>query len=266
MKEYVCIVGLDEPEAEALRERIDAPVVAHVALPGIMVKDGQLWVENPGRPKIVPVSRMIYHGIYEDDLDFLTALALWGGPCLPNTSGMMDCRLKFPCLVRALRHTRFGEPLRGYAAPHMRFDTDFERVAKWGNWHCGENKERFTDVWSGDQPSIIEPFLAGQSVRVVLIGDHAWQIRLEGDDWLKSIHHSDAAFMEIDPELLEDTRNLRQGLGLDLIANDYIVTPQGTKHLLEVNHIPNVTRFPEMWAAYQDWVVEWANQPVPIHG
>ena len=36
-----------------------------------------------------------------------------------------------------------------------------------------------------------------------------------------------------------------------------VVAEQGTKHLLEVNHIPNVTRFPEIWEAYRDFVVEW---------
>ena len=60
----------------------------------------------------------------------------------------------------------------------------------------------------------------------------------------------------VDEELLEDTRRIKQGLGLEVLGNDYIVTPHG-KHLLEVNHIPNVTRFPEIWAAYRDYVVTW---------
>ncbi len=37
---------------------------------------------------------------------------------------------------------------------------------------------------------------------------------------------------------------------------DYIVGDQGTKHLLEVNHIPNVTRFPAIWEAYRDYAVQ----------
>lgn len=258
MAEYVCIVGLDEPEADAIRERSDAPIIAHVVLPDIIVKDGVLWVETQGA-RMVPVSQVIYHGIYENDLDFITGLALWGGRCLPSPRAMMDCRLKFPCLVRALEFTRFGSPQRGYASPHTRFYTDTERVAKWGNWHCGENKERFSDQWTGDEPSIIEQFLPGQAVRVALIGEHNWQIKLDGDDWLKSIHHDGAAFMPVDDELLADTQTIREAFGLEIIANDYIVGVDGSKHLLEVNHIPNVTRFPEMWKAYLDYVVEWLN-------
>ena len=132
-----------------------------------------------------------------------------------------------------------------------------ERVAKWGNWHCGENKARFTGVWESEQACVIEEFLPGQAVRVVMIGEKYWQIKLEGEDWLKSIHAPDAAFMEVDTELLEDTRNLKRAFGLEIIGNDYIVEATGAKHLLEVNHIPNVTRFPEIWTAYQDYVVDW---------
>lgn len=262
MRNFVCIVGLDEPEAQAIQAQIEEPSIAHVILPKIIVRDGQLWAESSKSPRIVPISQVIYHGIFEHDLDFIVGLALWGGPCLPNPNAMMDCRLKFPCLVRALRYTRFGQPSRGYASPYARFDTepDDERVAKWGNWHCGENKERFTSTWSGDEASIIEPFLKGQAVRVVMIGDQYWQIRLDGDTWLKSIHHDRAVLMDVDAELLEDTIAIRHGFGLEIIANDYIVTDDGSKHLLEVNHIPNVTRFPEIWNAYRDYVVTWINQ------
>lgn len=259
MKEYVCIVGLDEPEAEAIRARIDAPSFARVTLPSIVVKDGQLWVETESRPRYVPVSKLVYHAIYEADFDFITGLAFWGGDCLPNARAMMDCRLKLPCLVRALQHTRFPFP-RSYATPYTRFESETEQVAKWGNWHCGENKDRFTGAWEGENAAIIEPYLAGQAVRVVMIGEQAWQIKLEGDDWLKSIHHPQADFMDVDAELLDDTRTLKAAFGLDVIANDYIVGDDGIRYLLEVNHIPNVTRFPDIWEAYLAYVVGWISQ------
>jgi hypothetical protein len=38
-----------------------------------------------------------------------------------------------------------------------------------------------------------------------------------------------------------------------------MVTPTGEKHLLELNHIPNVTQFAGMRTAYLDFAVEWAN-------
>jgi hypothetical protein len=262
--ERVCIVGLEEHEVAEFQSLIEfgIGVVAHQALPHIIVKDGKLFVESRQRAGSIEVTRVIFHGIYENDLEFLAGLALWGGPCLPSPRGMMDLRLRLPGLIRALDHTRFALPLRGYASPKAEFDTENERVAKWGNWHCGKNKERFQGVWQSEEPCIVENFIPGQSVRIVIIGEKSWQIKLEGDSWLKSIHDPTADFMEIDPELLEDTQNVAKAFGLELIANDYIVTEQGTKHLLEVNHVPNVSRFPEIWAAYRNYATAWVNRSI----
>lgn len=258
MKKYVCIIGLDEQEAVAIRERVDVPVFFRETLPGIRVINGELWIETGRHPRFIQASKIIYHAIYENDLDFITGLAFWDGPCLPSARPMMDCRLKLPGLVRALQHTRFAFP-RGYATPYVHVNTETESVAKWGNWHCGENKERFTESWQGEEPTVIEPFLKGQAVRIMMIGARYWQIKLEGDDWLKSLHHETSDFMDVVDELLDDTRNLKAAFGLEIIANDYIVGNDGQKYLLEVNHIPNVTRFPEIWEAYRDFTVEWIN-------
>ena len=254
----ICIIGLDYEEYSAIEHHLDAKVVAHEMLPKIIVRDGILFVSSPNSIAYLPISRVVFHGIFEDDHDLISALALWGGPCLPNAHAMMDCRLKLPCLVRALQFTQFGQPQRGFASADAEFDSEIERVAKWGNWHCGENKLRFANRWTADQSSIIEPFLEGQAVRIVVIGERYWQIKLDGDSWLKSIHHDGARLMDVDDVLLHDTRAVAAGFGLEVIANDYIVSSDGVPHLLEVNHIPNVTRFPEIWNAYVDFVVAWA--------
>lgn len=260
MRDFIAIVGLEDHQSQAIAEQLNQPVVCHMILPQIMVKDGQLFVENMGRPKYVPVNKMIFHGIYEDDLDFITGLAFWQGQCLPTSRAMLDLRLKLPGLIRALEVTQFAEPLRDFASANAFYSSNGERVAKWGNWHCGENKERFNGSWQGTEPAVIEQFLEGDAVRIVIIGEQAWQIKLEGDSWLKSIHADNAHFMPLDDELLVDTQHIKEHFGLQLIANDYIVSPEGKKHLLEVNHIPNVTRFPEIWDAYLNYVVDWANQ------
>ncbi len=264
MRNYTLIVGLDETESQQIRDALDTFAISHVVIPKIRVIDGQLYAETGRGVQMVSISSVIYHGIYENDLDFITGLGFWGGPCLPNPRGMMDLRLKLPGLLRALDHTRFGHP-RGFVSANTAIPPqEQELVAKWGNWHCGENKERFTDRWSGEEASIIEPFLEGDAVRVVIIGDKHWQIKLEGDSWLKSIHHEVADFMAVDPELLDDTRNIQQAFGLEIIANDYIVADDGQKYLLEVNHIPNVTRFSELWDAYLAFIVGWVNQQAEV--
>ena len=85
--EPLLLVGLDEPETTELRRRLDRPVLAFETLPRIRVDRERLLVEHPNfMNHFVPVERVAYHAIFEDDLDFLTALALWGGPCLSGAA------------------------------------------------------------------------------------------------------------------------------------------------------------------------------------
>lgn len=260
MPQRICLIGLDEPEYQQLSQVIDIPVLAHESVPRIIVNGEALYVESRSGAHMLPVSHVVFHGIFEHDLDLIHGLALWGGPCLPNALGLMDCRLRLPCLIRARRYSRFASLPRGFVAKDTTYFTDQEYVAKWGNWHCGENKARFTGSWVSDEACLVEPFLDGESVRVVMIGEQAWQIRLAGKEWLKSIHDPRAEFMELDPQLLDDTRAVKQALGLEIAANDYLLAADGSKHLLELNHIPNVTRFPDIWSAYRDYVTSWATQ------
>jgi glutathione synthase/RimK-type ligase-like ATP-grasp enzyme len=253
------VVGLDGPEIADLKHRHPAPAIYHPLLPQIRLDDGRLLVERASGPGMLPVDRVVFHGIFADDYDFLTALALWGGPCLPSARGLLDCRERLPCLARALKVTRFGHMPRSWATRGQTVERASDTVAKWGNWHCGENKHRFTGTYTASEPTILEPFIVGEAVRIALVGAHAWQIRLAGDDWLHSIHHPRAAFMPIDDELLADTRALSHTLGLEVIGVDYMVGADGQKHLLEVNHAANVTVFPEIREAFLDLVAAWAD-------
>jgi hypothetical protein len=256
------LVGLEPPEIADLRPRLNVPFVSSVVLPRIKVDRGVLKVERPNAiGHFLPVTRVVFHGIFEDDFDFLTALALWGGPCLPDAAGMMDLRLRLPGLVRALRVSRFNTMPRSFAGPGVPFDAAGETVAKWGNWHCGENKERFAGRWEATEATVFEDFVTGDAVRVVLVGQQAWQIRLAGEGWKKSIHPDDAAYMPLDPDLLDDARRLQAHFRLDVVGIDYMVGADGTQHLLEVNHIPNVTRFAEVRAGYLELVAAWVETP-----
>ena len=265
-RERVLIVGLDPDEYTELQNGLDALTVVYEHLPRIRLVDGELLVESRNHSgRFLRVDRVIYHGIFEDDFDFLTALSLWRGPCLPGAMGMVDCRLRHAGLARALRVTSFGEALRGMSLCGDEYKVNGERVAKWGNWHCGENKARFKDSFQPTEPTIYEPFIEGRAVRIVLIGDQYWQIRLEGDDWLKSIHHKKARKMEVDSLLLEDTRRLAKHFNLAIIGVDYIIDPEGGRHLLEVNHIPNVTVFPFMRQAFLELALDWADSRSPTN-
>lgn len=71
--------------------------------------------------------------------------------------------------------------------------------------------------------------------------------------------------MAEDPELVADTLAVRDGLGLDIIANDYIASESG-RYLLEVNHIPSVTCLPELWEDYLGVVTGWARKAAESGG
>lgn len=252
-------IGLERAEVSELRERVSLPLVAHEMLPKLQIRGGELFVRRPDRDQFVPVTKVIFHGIFEDDLPTLAALALWGGPSLPGAHGMLDCRPRIANLARVRRVSRFAALPRGYADATTTFPVHGEMVVKWGEWHCGEGKERVAADHTVSDPTLFEPFIAGEAVRVQVIGTRVFQLRLGGVDWKKSIHGDDTVFTDPDPELVNDTRRLAEHFGLPVCATDYMVTPTGEKHLLELNHIPNVTQFAEMRTAYLDFAVEWAN-------
>ncbi|MEL6658535.1 MAG: hypothetical protein AAFR36_18880 [Bacteroidota bacterium] len=256
MKKRLCIIGLDRPVANEIKKDYFGPVIYHETLPKFLVEQGKLFVERSNGVGMLPVDIVVYYGIFEDDFPLLTALAIWGGDCFPNPMAMMDCRLKSPCLARALKYSRYNSP-RGMVSSHTEVRVKADTVAKWGNWHCGENKAKFDDRWVSDEPAIIEPFFEGEAVRIVSIGEEHFQIKLEGADWLKSIHDSRADFMDVDSDLLEDTLKIKEGFGLEMLGNDYIFGRDGKHHLLEVNHIPNVTRFSLLTEVYIKEVKAW---------
>ena len=259
MKKNLAIIGLERPLAQTLSNLFDGYVLIHDCLPKYVVNNGQLFMEKSNGFGFVLIDIVVFHGIYEDDFDLITALNFWGGPCFPNAFGMMNCRLKLPCLARALRITNFGSA-RGMVCKDMTINAKNEQVAKWGNWHCGDNKEKFIGSWKSENFSILEPYFDGEAVRVVIIGDQKIQIRMTGHNWLKSVHHKDSRVEQLDNDLYLDSEKLKTHFGLQMIANDYIITQLGTKYLLEVNHIPNVTRFEELKTMYQTEVIKWLNQ------
>lgn len=259
-KKRILIVGLEENEVNAIRQNLgfEYLVVHYDMLPNVKLIEGLLFVESPTVPgKYFVTDKVVFHGIYETDVDFLTLLALWNGPCLPDALGMMDLRQRIPGLVRALRVTKFGGSRRGMAIGQQDWLSETEVVAKWGIWHCGEDKHKFSGDWQSSETSVIEPFIDGEAVRIMIVGDKFWQIRLTGDGWLKSIHNEGSWEMDVDPELLEDSRNIAKHFNLDAVGVDYMVGKDGTRHLLEVNHIPNVTVFPFINEAFVTYASGW---------
>lgn len=261
--ELVCLIGLEREEVQELESRVACKLASFDLMPKVQIREQQLHLSRFGTwDWIGPIDKVVFHGIFENDLPGIAALALWGGPCLPGASGLLDCRPRIANLARVRKVSKFASLPRSYTDAGTTLRTEAPAVAKWGEWHCGEGKERFASEWSAQEPSLIEPFLEGDAVRVTAIGDQLFQLRLGGDDWKKSIHHASAAFMPLDEALAADVRAMRDHFDLAVCAADYIVTPDGTPHLLELNHVPNVTQFPEIRSAYLAFAANWINARV----
>ncbi|RYU96772.1 hypothetical protein [Emticicia agri] len=260
-KERLLTIGLEENEVNYIRNHAECLLVSYDFLPNIKLIESDLYVESAFNPdKYLKVDKVIYHGIFENDYDFITLLALWGGKCLPNPSAMMDLRLRHSGLVRSLKATRFKNLKRGMSIKAENWKVQETTVAKWGNWHCGENKELVESDFLTSEPTLFEPFIEGEAVRIMLIGNEAWQIKLEGDDWKKSLHHQQSGQMPIDGELLDDSRNIAKYFDLEIVGIDYMISSDKNKYLLEVNHIPNITVFPFINNSFIKYAVNWINQ------
>lgn len=91
----------------------------------------------------------------------------------------------------------------------------------------------------------------------MIVGERHWQIRLTGDTWLKSIHSEGAGEMDVDDELLEDSLDIARHFSLRCVGVDYMIGTDDRRHLLEVNHIPNVTVFPFMTEVFIGFAAAW---------
>lgn len=262
MRRTLCLIGLERHLSQKISFEYKGAILIHDMLPKyILSPKNDLYIERSNGVGFLKVDIVVYHGIFENDFDFLTALSFWNGPCFPNPLGMLNCRLKLPCLSRALRVTNFGAQ-RGMIPAGETINSKEAIVAKWGNWHCGENKAQVIGKWSSAETSVLEPYFSGNAVRIVIIGDDYLQIQMDGDDWLKSIHHNKARLMEVDQELLDDSFKLKKAFNLEMIANDYISMDAENKYLLEVNHIPNMTRFDELQTIYLKNVCNWLDYQI----
>ncbi|MEO7215751.1 hypothetical protein [Mucilaginibacter sp.] len=259
-KKRLLVVGLEPADVQAIKQGIgfDYLIMHCDVLPKVQLVEGQLFVESTTvQGKFLRVDAVIFHGIFEHDFDFITLLALWNGPCLPNAMAMMDLRQRIPGLARALKASVFSGIKRGMVIGQDSYFTETESVAKWGIWHCGEDKERFAGDWQSKESSVIEAFITGEAVRIMIIGDKAWQIELTGDTWLKSIHNEGSAEMPIDSDLLADSKHIAEHFALEIVGVDYMVAANGQKYLLEVNHIPNVTVFSFVNEAFIEFAKTW---------
>jgi glutathione synthase/RimK-type ligase-like ATP-grasp enzyme len=146
--------------------------------------------------------------------------------------------------------------VRGFAPAGQDLKFDGERVFKWSNRHCGDNKAKHDSSFLAPEPAISEPYFEGTSERILIVGKHEWHLRYESADWRKNVGGSVSALPSIDRALADRARRTCSALDLSVAGVDYLITAQGPI-LLEVNAYPGLTDAPGAEDAFVEEALRW---------
>jgi hypothetical protein len=250
-------IGLDPALVDSLRQRLEARVVAYPAVPRVYSVDGQVRVESASvTGRWLEPGGVLFYGYFEDAGPARRALALASTPTFPDVGATLPLDERAMALLLALRADgRLSG--RGFVPSGVAVTVESEHVLKWGNRHCGEDKARVTGKVDPVGDAVIEPFVAGRSVRMLIVGDKAWQLHYESNDWRKNVGAT-ITVADVDLGLLARTRRTVDRLGLALAGVDYVVT--GTDAvLLEVNAYPGLEDLPDASEAFLGMAESWWN-------
>lgn len=250
-------IGLDPAVVDSLRQRLEARVVAYPAVPRVYSADGQVRVESASvTGRWLEPAGVLFYGYFENAGAARRALALASTPTFPDVGATLPLDERAMALLLALRaEGRLSG--RGFVPRGVAVTVESEHVLKWGNRHCGEDKARVTGKVDPVDDAVIEPFVAGGSMRVLIVGDKAWQLHYESNDWRKNMGAT-ITVADVDPELLARARHTVDRLGLPIAGVDYVVTETDAV-LLEVNAYPGLEDLPDASEAFLGMVETWWN-------
>jgi hypothetical protein len=251
-------IGLDAPLVSALEARISGRLVSYPSIPRAWSIDGRAYVESAtvaGR-MLEPRGILFYSYFDAPDAAIVRrALALGDTPTFPDVCRTLPLDDKAVGLVLALES---GGPrlARGYLPPGPLPAFEGERVFKWGHRHCGEDKVRTGSGFVLPAAALVEPFVEGTSERILIVGDGAWHLRYESDDWRKNVGARVSVAAEPDPALLEHARNIAGHFHLAVAGVDFLVRDR-RPYLLEVNAYPELDGLPGAQDAFLDLATQW---------
>jgi hypothetical protein len=248
-------IGLEPAFVDSLRQRLEARVVAYPAVPRLYSVDGQVRVESASvAGRWLEPSGVLFYGYFEDAGPARRALALGSTSTFPDVGATLPLDERAMALLLALRAEGLVSR-RGFLPRGVPVTVEGEHVLKWGNRHCGEDKARVTGKFDPVNDAVIEPFVTGRSVRILLVGDRAWQLHYESADWRKNVGAT-ITVADVDPELLARARRTADRLGLAIAGVDYVVT-ESDAVLLEVNAYPGMEDLPDASEAFIGMAETW---------
>lgn len=248
----IVAIGLDDSLKTSLREAVGVGVrvLSYPMPPKGFSADGRLWVESSKAIDLwIEPSGVVFHGYFDEALDLRRAIALSNIPCYPAMTPTLVHEDRAISLALARQADAFDRVGRGYVPAGRSYEARLESVCKRSNRHCGEDKDRIPKGAVVDGPALVEPFVEGESVRILLIRStgessrvSAWGIRYESADWRKNVGGTSRVDQGLlQTPLLARATDIQTRLGLDVVGVDFIIPNDGgTPLLLEINTYPGL--------------------------
>ncbi len=163
-------------------------------------------------------------------------------PCWPDPAAL---------LAVSERHAALGRCVAAGLVDHRVVQAHFTEepllpfpyVLKVGEEHRGEGKHLIrsaNDIPRWEGIATMEPFFVGESVRVLLLGERAFGVRIHNEgSWIKNAPGASFEAWEPGEAIVEHARRAMRLFGLEIAGIDYVVDPAGF-HFIELNPFPRV--------------------------
>lgn len=119
----------------------------------------------------------------------------------------------------------------------------FPYVLKIGDEHRGEGKyliRTAEDIPKWEGIATAEPFFNGESVRVLVLGEEVFGVRLQHDShWIKNSAGGRFEIWEPPRVIADHARKAAALFGLEIAGVDYVIEPRDV-HFIELNPFPRV--------------------------
>ncbi len=255
-------IGLDHHIVESIKAEV-GHVIDYQYLPDIYSVNGVSYVQSQSGTHYIRPCGILYYCYFDSPGCQRRSLALSDTPTFPDVRQTIHHDDKVLSLIAArtadagLGYGFPGDDVpRGFASEEIHVSIETPLVAKWGQWHCGDGKKICDGNIDVPEPSILEPFIKGESHRILIVGHSSWQIYYESDDWRKNVNSKITILNKPDYKLVERALRIKEHLRLGVVGIDFIVNDTGS-YLLEVNAYPGLDQVPEAEAEFIKYAVSW---------
>lgn len=139
-------------------------------------------------------------------------------------------------------------------------------VMKWGDSHQGKDKRLVTKPSINLPPQalpkeelILEPFVEGRSIRVLIINGKVWKIEhINRKNWIKNVDPEEEILNPngVPQEMINQTMAVSTKYSLDMIAVDFQLGKDGRIFPLEINVMPGIPEDDGIKKAYTQYFLD----------